>query len=105
MASYKQFEETNNVFIEQNIWDNNEVTSYDATIETSNGVKTTALTCYQTNEGKRLYSLGLLENLDLDTVKVVSDDLSNVFKFKTAKVRRKHLFNMIRANEMALAEQ
>ena len=95
MACYKFFEDRSNVYVEQNIWDKNELESYEAKIETSTGPKTSVLYCYTKND-EVFYTLGFLENLRGENIVIVADDLTDVFKTKTAASRRKKIYNIIR---------
>ncbi len=100
MAWYKKFENQDKVFVEQNIFDNNELESYEPVYETNGVKKTSVLYYYENSEKERFYSLGLLENLNTDTSIVVKSDLSEILKFKTAKTRRKYISEIIRKNEL-----
>lgn len=99
MAWYKQFENNEKVLVEQNIFNNNELESYQSTYEI-NGKTKTAVLYYYEDDGKRFYSLGLLENLNTDSVTIIDCDLSEIFKYKTAKTRRKYLYEVIKKNEL-----
>lgn len=99
MAYYKRFENEENVFVEQNILDNNELESYESIFDFNGIYKTTVLYFYENSENERYYALGLLENIEGRNLTIVCDDLSEIFKYKTGKTRRKHIFELIRNNE------
>ena len=104
MACYKKFDSSENLWIEQNIWDNNELMSYDANYIIEGTTKTACLYYYQDNKtNERFYSLGLKENLDGLSVTIVYAELSDILKFKTAKARRNYIFGLIRENELKIA--
>lgn len=95
MANYQIFEGNENILIEQNIYDNKEIKSYEPKIETINGLKTSVLYFYE-SDNKHFYSLGLKENLRGENITIVLDDLTDIFKFKSGKLRRKSISNVIR---------
>lgn len=99
MANYKKFEDQDQVYVEQNIFDNNELESYEAKFNFNGKERTTVLYFYEDRDKERFYLLGLLENLDPSTISIVSNDLSDIFKFKTAKTRLKYIYALIRNNE------
>lgn len=103
MACYKKFENQDNVFIEQNIFDDGELLSYELDYEINGQVKTSVLYYYEGNEDQRFYVLGLMENLVKSNTTIIADDLSEIFKYKTAKTRRKHIFELIRKNEQKIS--
>ena len=102
MACYKKFEEFENAHVEQNIWNNNELESYETTFNFEGNIKTAVLYYYVNRDNERFYSLGLRENLEGENIFIVLDDLSQIFKYKTARTRRKHLYNLIRENELSM---
>lgn len=97
MAHYKNFENHEEVLIEQNIFDNNEIESYEAKMD-FNGVTKTSILYYFEMDNRRFYNLGILENENLKDITIVKDDLTDIFKFKTAKTRRKYIYQLIREN-------
>ena len=102
MGRYQRFEDNNDAYIEQNIFDNGELESYEAKINCGGEMKTAAL-CYYEDDGKRFYSLGITESLKDRNMKIVSGDLSEILKYKTASVRRKRLYMLIREHEQELS--
>lgn len=99
MACYRRFEDQDHVYVEQNIFNNNELESYEAKFNFDGKEKTTVLYYYEDRDKERFYLLGLLENLDPSTISIVSTDLSDIFKFKSAKTRRKYIYALIRNSE------
>lgn len=99
MACYKKFENQNNTFIEQNIFNDGELTSYESHYEINGQLKTSVLYYYEDIDKTRYYSLGLRESLNNEQVKIIADDLTEIFKYKTAKTRRKYIFKLIKDNE------
>lgn len=97
MANYKYFENQQNVLIEQNIFDSNEIESYESKMD-FDGILKTSILYYFEKDNKRYYNLGILENQNLKTITIVKDDLTDIFKFKTAKTRRKYIYRLIREN-------
>lgn len=105
MAWYQKFENQDKVFIEQNIFDRRELESYDAVYETNGEKRTSVLYYSETKNKDRFYALGLLESLNTDVSIVIASDLSEIFKYKTAKTRRKYIFEIIRNNEKKLSNK
>lgn len=101
MAWYEKFENNENIYVEQNIFDKNELESFEAVYEI-NGEKKTSVLYYYEDNNIRFYALGFLESLKGDNLIVLESDLSDVLKFKTAKTRRKHLSEIIKKNERDL---
>lgn len=102
MAHYKRFNDQNHVYVEQNIVDDNELESYEAKFNFDGVEKTSVLYYYEDRDKERFYLLGIKENLELSNVFIVSDDLSPIFQYKTAKTRRKHLYRLIQEQEEKL---
>ncbi|APR02501.1 hypothetical protein [Clostridium botulinum] len=101
MANYKKFENQENVYVEQNIYNNKEIESYESKLNL-NGTEKTVVLYYYEDDNKRFYSLGTLENLVLNTISIIKNDLSDIFKFKTANTRRKYIYKIICENESTL---
>lgn len=93
MANYTQI--ANDIYVEQNIYSDSELCSYENSMIMADGSRKTPILYYHNDGKNKLYSLGLLENLHLPTVTIVGSDLTNILKFKTAKTRRKYLYKMI----------
>lgn len=106
MASYKKFENKENVFIEQNIFNNIELESYQAKMDIFGEIKNAVLYYYEDSDKDRFYLLGLLENINKNqkNIKIVSDDLTNIFKYKTAQTRRKYIYELIRHSEKTVMQ-
>ncbi|PGK51877.1 hypothetical protein CN918_29230 [Priestia megaterium] len=103
MAWYRKFENNDDVLVEQNIFDNGELESYEAKI-TCSGQEKTAVLYFHEDDDKRFYSLGLLESVQDRNVTIVSNDLSEIFKYKTANTRRKYISDLIRKNEQKIKQ-
>lgn len=93
MANYQQLEGMTNIFIEQNIWDNQELISF----EKDMGV---AL-MYQEDKNRTKYYVLHINHKDLENYGyvVVEKDLTDVFTVKSAKGRRKKILKIIKMEE------
>lgn len=100
MACYKKFEECEDVWIEQNIFDDEEIRSFDATYEVDGIVRKVCLYYYEAKDG-RFYQFNL-EQTDRPELVLVTNELEDVLKFNTAKKRRSGISKLISDNEKRL---
>lgn len=106
MASYRKFGNKEKVFVEQNIFNNIELESYQAKMDMLGKTKNAVLYYYEDSYKDRFYLLGLIENINKnqENIKIVCDDLTNIFKYKTAQTRRKHIYELIRLSEKSIMQ-
>lgn len=95
MANYQQLEGMRNIFIEQNIWDNQELISFEQDMDV-------ALMYQEDKNRTKHYVLHIYHN-DLENYGyvVIEQDLTNVFAVKSAKGRRKKILKIIQMEETA----
>lgn len=98
MAHYKKFEDNEKIYVEQNIFNDAELESYEPKMDMLGKIKTAVLYCYKDKDEDRFYLLGLLENININdnNINIVSKNLSNILKYKTANTRRKYIYQLIR---------
>lgn len=102
MASYKALTIIKNVLVEQNIYSDSELASFGALFTDLDNTQYPFVLAYFEDEGKRLYSI---EVKKWASNYHVIGELTDVFRWKTAKARRKRIGRMIFEHEASLGNR